>query len=445
MNFNQSLSQFVRNCHALKAAAILVMVILAANISFAQSLDRIQRGQAKDMLNTVKKEIKDKYYDATYHGIDLDARFKAAEEKLDKATSLGQAFGIIAQAVLELNDSHTVFFPPARSGTIEYGWRMQMIGDKCFVTAVKPGSDAEKKGLKIGDEILAIEGFRPTRKEMWKMNYYYNVLSPRAGLNLKVQSPNAAPREMNIAAKLKQLKGTLTIEDQIREYEIGYETVEHRFVKVGNTMIWKMPSFVLEPEMVDSIMQGRVGKAANLVLDLRGNGGGYVVALERLAGYFVDKDTKIADLKGRKEMKPQMAKTKGNDVFKGKLIVLIDANSGSAAEIFARFVQIEQRGVVLGDQSAGAVMQSRGVGLEKSTGETTSIFYGMNLTNADVITTDGKSLEHIGVTPNVVTLLSGADLAAQSDPVLAAALKLLGEEVAPEVAGKFFPYKWRDE
>jgi C-terminal processing protease CtpA/Prc len=90
-------------------------------------------------------------------------------------------------------------------------------------------------------------------------------------------------------------------------------------------------------------------------------------------------------------------------------------------------------------------MQSRGVPMKLIAGENVEIPYGMNMTNADVITTDGKSLEHIGVTPNVVTLLTGADLASQSDPVLAAALKLLGEDVAPETAGKFFPFKWKEE
>ena len=45
----------------------------------------------------------------TFHGMDVDARFKTAEEKLKQANSLGQAFGIIAQALLDLNDSHTYF------------------------------------------------------------------------------------------------------------------------------------------------------------------------------------------------------------------------------------------------------------------------------------------------------------------------------------------------
>ncbi len=397
------------------------------------------------MLNNVKKEIKSNYYDPTFHGIDLDARFQAADEKLDKATSLGQAFGIIAQAVLELNDSHTVFYPPSRAAKFEYGWRMQMIGDKCFVTAVKPESDAEIKGLKIGDEVLSVEGFRPTRKDMWKINYYYNSLSPRLGLNINVQSPAAKePRELNIAAKVKPLKAVLNFADLVREFELSDGTgEEHRFVKIGGTTIWKMPSFAIDPAMIDNIMQGKVSQSESLVLDLRGNGGGYVVTLEELAGYFVEKDTKIADLKGRKEMKPQIAKSKGKNNFKGRLIVLIDSKSGSAAEIFARFMQLEQRGVVIGDQSAGAVMQSRGVSMQLGTDSI--IPYGMNLTNADVFMSDGKSLEHIGVTPQIEMTLTGADLSAQRDTILAASLQLLGQKITAEQAGKLFPFKWKNE
>ncbi len=445
MNSIQSLSKFIWKCSLLRTAALFVIILLGANASFAQSLDRIERGRAKDMLNAIKNEIKDKYYDPTFHGVDLETRFKAAEGKLDKAATLGQAFGIIAQAVLELNDSHTTFYPPSRTATVEYGWRMQMIGNRCFVTVVKPKSDAEKQGLKPGDEILSVEGFRPNRKEMWKINYYYNALSPRSSLNLKVQSPgDKEPREMNLASKVSPKKTVLNIQDLIRDFELnGRRSVEHRFVKIGSTMVWKMPTFAVEPGSIDGIMQGRVSQSANLILDLRGNGGGYVVTLEQLAGYFVDKDTKIADLKGRKEMKPQMAKSKGKNVYRGKLIVLVDANSGSASEIFARFIQIEQRGVVIGDQSAGAVMQSRGVPMEM--GVDSIVPYGMNMTNADVIMADGKSLENTGVTPQLQILLTGADIAAQRDTVLAGAFQLFGEMVTPEQAGKFFPYKWEED
>ncbi len=440
--YSQTSTNHFSLIHFFRVAVILAITLFSANISNSQKLDKIDRQRAKDMLNAVKNEIKDKYYDPKYHGIDLDTRFSVASEKIDSATSLGQTFGIIAQTVIELNDSHTTFYPPSRPARFEYGWRLRMIGDKCFVIAVRPKSDAEKQGLKIGDEVLSIENFRPNRKEMWKINYYYNLLSPRNGLKLIVQSPDSKePRELNIASKVTPSKSVLNIEDLIRQFELNdADTIEHRFVRLGNTTVWRLPTFSVEPESIDGIMQGRINQSANLVLDLRGNGGGYVVTLERLAGYFVDKDTKIADLKGRKDMKPQMAKTKGKDVYRGKLIVLTDANSGSASEIFARFVQIEQRGIVIGDQSAGAVMQSRGIPMEM--GVDRIVPYGMSMTNADVIMTDGVSLEHIGVTPQYKMLLTGADLAAQRDPVLAAALKLLGQDVKAEDTGKYFPFDW---
>lgn len=93
--------------------------------------------------------------------------------------------------------------------------------------------------------------------------------------------------------------------------------------------------------------------------------------------------------------------------------------------------------MVLGDVSAGAVMQSRGVGFDA--GSATVINYGMNLTNADVIMSDGKSLEHIGVTPDELIIPSGKDLAERNDPVLARALELAGSPLGAEIAGKIFP------
>lgn len=144
------------------------------------------------MLRAIKDDLKKSYYDPSYHGMDLDARFKASEEKIKEATSVSQIFGIIAQTLIELEDSHTFFIPPGRSAKVEYGWRMKIVGDKCYVAAVQPGSDAEAKGLKEGDEVYAIDGYGPTRENLWKIQYSYYGLRPRPGMHLFVSSPTAS-------------------------------------------------------------------------------------------------------------------------------------------------------------------------------------------------------------------------------------------------------------
>lgn len=421
---------------------LTAFVFTSAQFAHAQKMDGVAKGRAKAMLKNIKNAIKDNYYDPNFGGMDLDARFDAAEEKLKNAETLGQAFSIIAQAVVDLNDSHTRFNPPARNAIVDYGWRMKMFGDKCFITRVREKSDAEKKGLKVGDEVLAVNNFRPTKSEIWKMIYYYQQLNPQTKLNLVVKSSNQEPRQVEVESKITYLKTKINFNDSIdfneaaREGEKIYNSYKHHFKTVGSTVVWKMPSFGFDPGEVESLVSNFRDKQA-LILDLRNNPGGYVVTLEKLVGYFFDRDIKIADLKGRKEMDSQEAKSEGSKVFKGKVIVLVDGNSASAAEIFARLMQLEKRGTVLGDISAGAVMQSLYYGMDA--GVDTVIGYGASITNADVIMSDGKSLERVGVTPDEIILPTGADLAARRDPVLARAFEILGTQVSSDEAGKMFP------
>lgn len=426
-------------------SVLLVCLHCGASDSFAQNkMDSIAKQQVMSMLSNIKNAIKNDYYDPNpkFAGMDLDTRFKTAEEKLKKTEFLGDALAVIGQAVIDLNDSHTKFFPPGITTITEYGWRMKIIGDKAFISGVLPNSDADKKGIKVGDEVLAINGFRPTRRELWKMLYYYDVVSPKVKLTLDVKSPAGETRQLVIATKLTQLKksidlaNTFDLNAAFREGDKLKDLDRHYFQEVGDAIIWKMPTFVYDPRDVGGLVE-RANNKKTLILDLRGNGGGLVVTLEELAGYFFDHDIKIADLKGRKKLDPQQAKTKGSKVFKGKLIVLVDAGSASASEIFARLIQLEKRGIVLGDVSMGAVMQSRGKGF--SLGVDDAWGYGMNMTMADVIMSDGKSLEHVGVMPDELILPTGQDQAERCDPVMARALELSGHKIEASIAGKFFP------
>lgn len=429
------------------------MILLAGGLAgstAAQSLTGYDREAGRQMLKMIRLDIEKEYYDPSFRGIDLQGRFGQADERIKNAKSNGEIFGVIAQALLDFDDSHLFFIPPARVARVEYGWQMQAIGDKCYVIAVKPGSDAEAKGLKRGDLILSIDGFTPTREVMWKIQYYYYTLRPKPGMRLVVQSPEAAPRQLDVLARIqpgkkqKDLTGWGAGGD-IPNIQIEAENEARlnrdRFFEKENVIIWKMPGFDIYDESELANIMDRVKKHQALILDLRGNGGGLVVMLKRLIGYFFEQDIKVSELKYRKEVKTEMADSKGNRGFKGKLIVLIDSRSASASEIFSRVIQLEKRGIVVGDRSAGAVMQSRQHGHE--VGLETVSFYGASITNADVIMKDGKSLEHVGVTPDELLLPGAADLAANRDPVLSHAAELVGLKLDPDAAGKLFPIEWR--
>ena len=252
---------------------------------------------------------------------------------------------------------------------------------------------------------------------------------------------------MDVLAKVTEGRRVTDLTDPYEWFKLEREAENEdrlyrdRFYESGDDLlVWKMPQFDMSDEEVDSVM-GKARRHKALVIDLRGNPGGYVSSLERLAGYFFDHDVKIADLRGRKEMKPQTAKARGDKTYKGQVVVIVDSESASASEIFARLMQLEKRATVIGDRSAGAVMQS--AHYPHQSGVDIVAFWSVSITNADVIMGDGKSIEHVGVTPDEVVLPSAADMAAGRDPVLARAAAIVGVKLEPDKAGALFPVEWR--
>src|SRR5208337_3106023 len=212
-----------------------------------------------------------------------------------------------------------------------------------------------------------------------------------------------------------------------------------RFAELSDDVaVLKFPGFFHTESEVEGMI-GKVREHRALVLDLRGNGGGSSETLKYLTAALFEKEVKIADRIGRSERKPLIAKPHGHP-FTGKLVVLVDSSSASAAEMFARLVQIEKRGTVLGDRTSGSVMEAKFYSYRCGVG--TALFYGAEITDADVVMTDGTSLEHKGVLPDEVILPSAEDLANGRDPVLARAVEAAGGKLNPEEAGKLFPYEW---
>lgn len=429
-----------------------ILVICLATVSLfvrgqnqPSAVSDLNRERGLTMLSEIKDELKKNYYDPTFHNVDLDARFKTAEGKIKVAVTTPQIFGIIAQVLQDLGDSHTFFIPPSLTYTIDYGWEMKVVGEKVYVSTVDKDSDAEVKGVKPGDEVLKAGGYVLGRKNLWQFRYLYRFLRPQPSIKVTVQSPSGTSRDLELLAKVTERKKVTDLTDYteymniVRKAQTYSRDNRDRFYESGRELlVWKMNDFDLENIKVDNVFE-KVRDFNTLVLDLRSNSGGWQSTMVRVLENLFDRDVKVADLKARKGTKPLIAKTRGGKTFKGKLVVLIDSQSASASEVIARVVQLEKRGLVIGDQSAGAVMRSRQH--PRQIGIDVVVFYGVSITDSDLIMSDGNSLELKGVVPDERILPTASDMAADRDPVLTRAASLAGVVLDPEKAGTLFPRK----
>jgi hypothetical protein len=307
---------------------------------------------------------------------------------------------------------------------------------------VKPDSDADAKGLREGDAVLNVSGLVPTRESMWKLLYLFHLLRPQSSLGVVVRSPGGEPRRLDLAAKVRERKRILDLTQAdgggdiwtlIREAQDDAMRNRALFIELGTgAFLWKLREFDRFDRSMDEGIK-RAQKAGTLILDLRGNPGGDVKALLSLLGAFSAEDVVVGTRRERTGSTPIVAEGRGDKAFTGRLIILVDAQSASAAEVIARAVQLGERGIVVGDRTAGAVMVSRS--FNHTIGTERVVAYAVSVTVADVVMRDGGRLERVGVTPDHLVLPTGADLAAGRDPVLARAAELAGVAMTPAQAG----------
>ncbi len=407
-----------------------------------------ERKTMEEMLHGVRGEIAKSYYDSTYGGMNLAAVYDSAATRIHDAHSVDAALAAIAWFTLELHDSHTFFVPPPRTVQAEYGWEMAMVGDSCLVLRVKAGSDAERQGVHRGDHVLSINGITPTRQNLWQINYLFWILSPRPSLRIVVRAPGGEPRTLDLASKVRERSkivdltgadGGRDIGRLVREGEREEEMYRGKTIEVGNdVLVWKMPTFEVGVDEVHDAFKRARGRKA-LVLDLRGNGGGYERILLEMIARLNHDDVQVGRTRERNKLTSLLAKGDGKDAFAGQLLVLTDSRSASSSEILARNVQLTGRGKVLGDRTAGAVMRAKYHSLKL--GMETATLYGVQVTEADLTMSDDARLEGVGVTPDVLLLPAASDIAAGRDIVLARALTLAGAPTDPERASALYTRK----
>jgi C-terminal processing protease CtpA/Prc len=419
---------------------LLPTITLAlASAAAASAADRQTRDIeiARSMFPRVWQKIHAEYFDPSFGGVNVDELERAAKTQLATTKSLNETYAVIAQAVTNLGDSHTLFLPPPRPAKVEYGVSFDVLGQNVHIGAVKPGSDAEKRGLRAGERVLSVNGMPATRDTLHLIRYAILTLNPQPGLRLQLAGADGAARELTFAADVKAQRRNLNyaagdfhglqLEQEDREDKLA-STFEEL---APGVLWWKLPSFHV-PAAVETGLRKASGYD-HVIVDLRNNSGGYESEMLVAIGACLGEKKPIGKVLRRTKEESLVASSRLR--VGGKLYVLIDGNSASASEVFARALQLAGRAVVLGDRSAGKVNRSRFHPLTLGDGGQLT-YFGVQVTEDQIVMSDGQPLEKIGVTPDVWLVPSPKDALAGDDPVLATAAKLAGVTLSKQAAGE---------
>ena len=286
--------------------------------------------------------------------------------------NMNENFTTFVNAITGSMDPHTNYMPPIdkrafdeqMSGTFfGIGARLKEDDGKIKIADLVSGGPAWKGGdLKINDEIIKIGQGNTEPVDVTG----YAVADA-------VKLIRGAEKGSEVRLTIKRMDGSVKVislkRDEIKlddtfaksaiingTHKIGYIYLPEFYINFDNPDGQKCSEDVakelekLKAEHVDGI-----------IIDLRGNGGGSLPEVVKMAGLFIE-DGPVCIVKGRGEDKPYQWKDKDKNInYSGPLTVMVDELSASASEIFAAAIQDYKRGVIVGSTSTygkGTVQRS---------------------------------------------------------------------------------------
>lgn len=421
-----------------RLAIVLIIALMLAVLAPAQNLS-IERGRFKAMLNVVSEDIEKEFYDPNMKGLKWDAMLEEARARIDRAQNVGEMATAVFSVVNKLDDSHTMFIPPERISKPLFGFEAKAIGQDVYIYEIKKKGAAEKAGLKVGDKILTVNGFNALRENWDLMMIYFRVLRPIGVLNLEYQRGNGPITKLTLEAEMKNrpmltdLTQSFNFWELLREFDDSRIAARYHMYEDGIGYV-QLEDFMASEGLYKNLVKKVEGGKA-VIVDLRGNPGGAVDYLQKFAGFFEPEKRVMFNVVTRKKTEPVEIKPQ-KTVLSGPMFILIDSQSSSAAELFARYFQLRKRAVVIGDDSSGRVTVARYFG--HSAGQDTVAFYGVQVAIGRAKFEDGSELEKTPVKPDHRCLPTADDLANDRDPCRSMALSLarkalgLGDQVAAD-------------
>lgn len=318
-------------------------------------------------------------------------------------------YGAIKGTSESLGDPYTVFYDPTESkefleeinGSFSgIGIEVAIRNKELVVIAPLSGTPADKAGLRAKDKILKID-----EKETSGMTIDEAVKKIRGQqgteVTLLVQRGNDEPKEY----KIKR--------DIIKVESVKLDYKESNGKKIAIITLSKFDSDVVDRfnKAVEDIL---INQPSGIILDLRGNPGGYLEKAVDIASEFLDGGV-ITQEESKNGEKKDYNATQNGRLTKQPLVVLINSGSASASEIVAGALKDRKRGTVVGEKSFGKGSVQAVFNLEKGV---------LKITVAKWLTPGGKNINNEGIEPDIKKELTEDDILNDKDPQLDEALKI---------------------
>jgi len=370
---------------------------------------------------------------ATPEGIDFSPFWRAWSvlgEKFVPATSSqtvsdqDKVWGAIEGLAASYGDPYTVFFPPAESEIFEsdingnfegVGMEIGIRDNVLTVVAPLKGTPAEKSGIESGDRILEIDNL-PTS----------NMSIEEAVKRIR------GKRGTKVVLTVVHEGGAGSLKISIERDVIDIPTIETDFVRkegsqksagLLNNGIFVIRLFNFSANSANlfraALREFVLSQSDKLIIDLRGNPGGYLEAAIDMASWFLPSGKAVVIEEYVPDMPQEIHRSKGFDIFNEnlKLVILVNKGSASASEILAGALEEQGIATLVGEKTYGKGSVQE---LVKITPETS-----LKVTVAQWLTPNGKSISENGLTPNVEVKLTPEDIEAGKDPQMDKAVEIL--------------------
>ena len=220
------------------------------------------------------------------------------------------------------------------------GISFNIFKDTLLITTIIPGGPSEKVGLRAGDRILQVDGKNIAGTGM-KNSDVVNLIRGEKGTTVAI-------------TVLRRNAGELLDFSIVRD-KIPIHSLDASFMLDNETGYIRLNKFsaTTTDEFTAAMNDLKGQNLKNLILDLRGNGGGYLKTAVEIADQFLENNRVIVYTEGLHDSKKEY-KASAKGIFKnGNLIILVDEASASASEIVSGAVQDWDRGLIIGRRSFG--------------------------------------------------------------------------------------------